>query len=124
MSNNRRVTPPNKEGKSGEEKRLNNVIKRLQRENDQLKAELKTLEVYFKKTQTFVKGYTEDLSAQELIKGAKDGKNIKKMKDAKLADHVCPKCGSEDYKTNILPFGVMKVCNGCKDVKVEKTKKD
>lgn len=124
MSNNRRVIPPNKEGKSGEEKRLNNVIKRLQRENDQLKAELKTLEVYFKKTQTFVKGYTEDMTVQELITAAKDGKNLKKMKDAKLSDKTCPQCGSEDFKVNSLPFGIMRLCNGCKYVKVEKTKKD
>jgi predicted nuclease with TOPRIM domain len=120
----RKQSPLHKEEKDGEVKRLKNALRRMERENNQLKAELKTLEVYFKKTQTFVKGYTEDNTVQELISAAKDGKTLKKMKDEQLAEKTCPQCGGDDFKVNTLPFGIMKLCNGCKYVKVEKTKKE
>lgn len=122
MGTQRRTIPPHKEEKSGEEKRLKNVIKRLERENRQLKSELNTMEAYFKKTQNFVKGYTDDLTAQELINGARTGKKLKEIIEVKESEAICSKCGSDNVVISPLPFGEMFSCKmeNCKHVQVKK----
>lgn len=111
---------PQKEEKDGEIKKLKNRIRRLQKENNKLKSELKTYDQYFKKTQNFVNEHTKEFSVFELIEAAKTQKNLKEMKMEKDIESVCPVCFSKNVKVDTLPFGKITICKDCSHTKIKK----
>jgi arginine utilization protein RocB len=108
MARGRHIKYPEKE-KDGEVKRLRDCLKRKQKEIDKLKSELKTYEAAFQKNIQFLKGKTKDLSLKELLEGAKNEDNLKKIEENKemtfkeMEDRwKCFKCGKGMMKLIIF----------------------
>lgn len=57
----------NKEPKDGRVKALLKKVNSLEKENDRLKSELKTLNEYFKKTDTYLRDKLQDRSIEEIL---------------------------------------------------------
>lgn len=72
-----------KEEKSGEVKKLKAHIRKLEHEISRLKSELKTYDRAFQKNLVFLKEKTDELTVEELIKGAEQELSLKQIKDDK-----------------------------------------
>jgi hypothetical protein len=68
-----------KEEKDGEVKRLKNVIRRLESDKRKLLSEKNSLEEVLKRNFNFLKGMTEDIPLEDLVKAASSNKNLKQM---------------------------------------------
>ena len=96
---------PNNEAKDGTVQKLKKRIKRLETENSKLKSELRSYDRAFKKTTKFLKGQTNDVSLNDLVKGAKEDKSLEEVK----AIPVCTMCSGEVFQLN-SPAGVVSFC--------------
>lgn len=96
-----------KEDKDGEVSKLKERIRKLEKENNQLKSEIRTLESAFDKTKRFLKGSMNEFSVEDAIEAAKKDKTLKEMKTQYT--NFCPKCGGE-IRVDKLPFGSMVFC--------------
>jgi predicted nuclease with TOPRIM domain len=94
-----------KEEKDGNIGKLKNRIARLQKENDRLKSEIKTLESYKNLTTRYVKNELDGVPVEKVISGIKKQKDLKEIKDSM----TCIKCGT-DYATCPSPKGVIYMC--------------
>lgn len=108
---------PRKDPKDAEITKLKNRIRRLEKERNNLKTEVKTYEAAFRATEKYLKDFTEEFSVEELIDAAKEKKTLRKAKKAK---HACPSCFSTNVTVKKLSFGDMVSCKDCNDVKVVK----
>ena len=72
-----------KEEKDGEIKRLKNTIRRLESDKRKLLSEVKTLEEAFGKNIQFLKGKTDGLTLNELIKAAKNEQSLEQVENEK-----------------------------------------
>jgi len=102
-----------KEEKSGEVARLKKRIHHLEKENTKLKSELRTYSRAFEKNITFLREKTNDVSLEDLIKGANAElalKDIKKEVIHKFEDlkkkWQCHICEEGIMKLIIIPNGL------------------
>ena len=100
----------NVEHKDGEIGRLKRRIARLENENSMLKSQLKTYDRAFHKNIKFLKGKTDDLSLEELIKGAQEELTVNEIKMEKQyrfedlkAKWKCFSCNEGVLKIFIIP---------------------
>jgi predicted nuclease with TOPRIM domain len=101
---------PYKEAKDGEVKKLRARVKKLEKENNRLKSELRAFEQAFHKTTRFLRDNTDDINLEDLVDAAKDGKSLKEVKNVK---DVCPMCFSENYSNIKARFGKLRTCGNC-----------
>ena len=101
-----------KEPKSGEIAKLKKHIRHLENEITKLKSELRTYDKVFNKNITFLKEKTNNLSLEDLIKGANDELNLQQIKQVKnhtfedlKRKWMCHKCNIGVMKMVIVPFG-------------------
>lgn len=71
----------NKEAKDAETGKLKRHIAHLEKENKRLKSQLRTYEAAFNKNIRFLKGKTDDLSLEELIKGAQEELTVNEIRE-------------------------------------------
>jgi hypothetical protein len=100
----------NKEAKDGETSKLKRRIAHLEKENKLLKSQLRTYEAAFHKNIRFLKGKTDDLSLEELIKGAQEELTVNEIKADKQykfedlkAKWQCFKCNEGVLRLIIIP---------------------
>ena len=109
---------PRKEAKDGSTEKLKRRIKRLEKENDKLKSEVRTLEAYRELTDTYVGGKLDGVPVERVIQGVKKKSNLKRIKEYKpeMID-TCPDCRSRSTISELIrvPFrnGVVKICGNC-----------
>lgn len=94
-----------KEEKDGQAGRLNKRIRRLEKDKKELISKLRTAEAALEKNLKFLKGSTEDVTVEDLIEAAKNGDNLKELKEKK----ECPNCKKELTVFN-TPFGNVETC--------------
>ena len=92
------------------ERALRKKIKELEKENDRLKSELKTLNKAFSKTAAYLKGNTDNVSVEKIIEGVKAEKTLVEIQ----IENRCPSCKQGQIKSSRLPFGRIEICSvGC-----------
>lgn len=103
-----------KQEKDGNTQKLKNRIKRLEKENNNLRSEINSLEQAFKNTTKFLRDHTEHISLDELINAAKNGSSLKNVQDEQKVEPVCPKCFSKNFIVVPTPFGEVRSCGDCR----------
>jgi predicted nuclease with TOPRIM domain len=106
---------PRKEEKDGQIQRLRNRIRRLEKENERLKQEIKTLETYRDVTNKYIDEELDGIPVERVIRGVEKHQNLKKVTDE--VKPVCPKClnrdililGRQDGKMHLCKCGYKKV---------------
>ena len=99
---------PMKEAKTGNEQKLRNRIRYLERKVKALEKEKRAFESAFKHTKSFLRDHTEEISLEKLIEAAKKGQSLKDAKDdSKLKS--CEKCGGCDLRH----IGKLILCMSC-----------
>lgn len=111
---------PKKEAKDGETQRLKRRIRRLEKENNKLKSELRSYDQAFKKMTKHIEHFTDDYSVEELIESARASKKPKKVE----VKETCHSCMSTNVFVGSLPFGRLISCQDCGKVKTYYAKKD
>lgn len=91
--------------KSGQVATLKRRVHHLEKENKQLKSELRSYEKALAKNVTFLKEKTTNLSLEDLIAGANDELNLQQIKDKKVDTFDEMKKKWNCYECNI---GIMK----------------
>lgn len=89
------------------ERALRKKIKDLEKENDRLKSELKTLNKAFSKTAAYLKGNTDHVSVEKIIEGVKAEKTLVEIQ----TENKCPSCEQGEIKSSRLPFGRIQICS-------------
>lgn len=110
---------PKKEPKDGEVTKLKTRIRRLEKDNKQLKSELRSYDQVFKRMNKHIGHFTDEFSLEELIDAAKETRKPEK-KSEKSVKNVCVECGSSDVFVGSLPFGKLHSCRVCAHVRTEK----
>lgn len=108
---------PRREEKDGELQKLKNRLRNLEKENNRLKSELRTYEQAFKKTTTFLRDNTKEISVERLIEAAKNNNSLKEIKKQDISI-VCKFCFSEDLHISYIPAGKMILCRNCRKTEV------
>lgn len=104
-------------------KGLKAANRRLKSDNQRLKAELSTLQEAFKKTSSYLKNNTDNISVEKIIEGVKKGSNLEQIKKH-TKFNKCEKCGSFNIKDLSVPgVGKIVLCVDCKHRKVVKHEK-
>lgn len=105
-------------------KELKAANRRLKSDNQRLKGELETLHEAFKKTSTYLKNNTDNISVEKIIEGVKRGSDFEQIKKHTKFDN-CEKCGSYNVKDlNVPTVGKIILCGDCKHRKVLKNEKE
>lgn len=101
-----------REEKDGEIGKLKRHIRHLEKENSRLKSELRTYERVFNKNIKFLKERTENLSLDDLLKGAQQELSLQQIKEDKVQKFEdlerkwrCFKCSHGIMKLIIIPKG-------------------
>lgn len=100
---------PKSEAKSGNEQKLRNRIRYLERKVKRLEAEKRAYESAFKTTTSFLKDHTEEISLEKLIEGAKKGNSLKEVQEENQIKE-CEHCGADDLRR----IGKLVLCMVCK----------
>lgn len=95
----------NNEPKDGETAKLKRHIRHLEKENKKLKSELRSYEKALAKNITFLKEKTNDLTLEELIKGANEELNLKQIKKESFDSFEMMK---KKWSCYICDAGIMK----------------
>lgn len=97
-----------KEEKDGQIQRLRNRVRRLERENERLKQEIKTLEAYRNITNKYIDDELDGIPVEKVIKSVEKHHNLAKVKDE--IKPVCPMCLNKSMTILGRPDGVMHMC--------------
>ena len=100
---------PRKEEKDGSVQRLKNRIRRLEKENERLKHEIKTLEAYRNITNKYIDEELDGIPVEKIIKSLEKHHNLEQIKDE--IKPVCPKCLNKDMMILGRPDGVLHKCS-------------
>lgn len=114
---------PKREEKDGELQKLKTRVKRLEKENDRLKSELRSYEQAFKNTNKFLRDNTKEISLEALIKAAKEGSSLRDVQKQEL-HRTCKYCLSIDVHVSDTPVGKMVVCRNCSKTDIEKKQQE
>jgi DNA-directed RNA polymerase subunit M/transcription elongation factor TFIIS len=103
-----------KESKSGEVQKLKRRIRYLEKKNERLISEIKTLEAYKELTNEYIGGELDGVPVERVIKGVQKKQKLKKVKEKEDKEVPCPKCHNKAVK--VLPYrsGNIKVCGNAK----------
>jgi chromosome segregation ATPase len=102
-------------------KDLKAANRRLKSDNQRLKAELDTLNEAFKKTSSYIKNNTDNVSVEKIIEGVKKGSTLEQIKKS----NKCEACQSTNVKDLHVPnVGRIVLCGDCKHRKVLKNDKE
>jgi formylmethanofuran dehydrogenase subunit E len=104
------LTYPKDNDKTEQIKELKAIVRRLQKDNRSLKAELKTLEAAFVETQGFLKKQMWEFSVEEVIDAVK---KKRRLNAAKNPDILCEKCGAKMDQLTVPRMGTICVCTHC-----------
>lgn len=107
-----------KEEKDGEVSKLKRRIKRLEKENERLKSEIKTLEAYKELTNGYIDGKLDGIPVERVIKSVEKEQKLKKV----ITDNKpkCPVCGAEGMKIIKTPHNETHLCQLCNYLKVNR----
>lgn len=96
-------------------KDLKAANRRLKSDNQRLKMELQTLQEAFKKTSSYLKNNTDNISVESIIEGVKKGSSLEQIKKT----NKCDKCGEACIKDfHVANVGRIILCTSCKTRKV------
>lgn len=102
------------EPKTSEVKSLKKRIAKLEHENKRLKSELKTYEQMFRKTVTFLKKDTEELTIHQIIKGVDADETLFEIKEKVKERWACFSCPEGILKLILVPGDrYFRKCNAC-----------
>lgn len=99
---------PRKEEKDSRIDRLRNRIRRLEKENERLKQEIKTLEAYRNITNKYIDEELDGIPVEKVIKSVEKHHNLKKVTDE--VKPTCPMCLNKDILILGRQDGVMHLC--------------
>jgi predicted RNA-binding Zn-ribbon protein involved in translation (DUF1610 family) len=85
---------PKAEAKDGQVEKLRNRIRKLTKQVDELKSEVRTYKSAWKDTGEFLRDHTENISLEKLVKAANGNKSLKDVQE----ESQCPSCGSDNVK--------------------------
>lgn len=95
----------NKEPKDGEITKLKKHIRHLEKENSMLKSQLRTYDKALAKNVTFLKERTNDLTLEDLIKGANAELNLQQIKKTSFDNFDAMK---KKWCCHLCSVGIMK----------------
>jgi len=117
MGRKRNTHNENEEQNEATIKELKAANRRLKSDNKRLKAELETLNEVFKKTSSYIKNNTDNISVEKLIDGVRKGSDLEQIKKS----NKCEKCGDTKVKDfYVSNVGRIILCPSCKTRKVIK----
>jgi predicted RNase H-like nuclease (RuvC/YqgF family) len=111
---------PQKEAKDSEVQRLKRRIKRLEKERDQLKSEIKTLESFRDLTIDYVDGKLEGVPVEKVIRGIDKKQKLDKIKKPDVIKEICTKCLKGELKRVPYRSGVIIICGNCEHRETKK----
>ena len=97
-----------KEEKDSQIQRLRNRVRRLEKENERLKQEIKTLEAYRNITNKYIDNELDGMPVEKIIRSVEKHHNLSKVKDE--IKPACPKCLNKDITILGRPDGKMHLC--------------
>jgi len=103
--------PQKKDLKDERLNKLQRRVKRLEKENAILRSEIKTLEAYRDKTNTYIGGELDGVSVEDVIKSIEKKLPLKKIKDKD--NHKCSACGEMGLKIMPILNGELYLCSKC-----------
>lgn len=109
---------PLKEAKDNTVSKLKQRIRRLEKENERLKQEIKTLEAYKNITNKYIDDELDGIPVEKVIKSVEKHHNLSQVKNT--VNPTCPKCLNNNPITLGRPDGVMIKCLKCGFQKVIK----
>ena len=115
--------PRSERGNKDAVEELKGTIRKLRSDKRKLISEVEGLKKALEENVQFLKGETDSLSLQELIKAAKSNKSLKDIKSTESTEvlEVCNKCMSQDvFISKISAVGTIKLCRSCRHREVTK----
>jgi predicted nuclease with TOPRIM domain len=110
---------PIREAKDGEVQKLKRRIKRLEKENERLKSELRTLESFRSLTSDYIGDKLDGVPVEKVIRGVEKKHKLSKIKPDTIKE-VCQKCLRGELKKVPYRGGVVEVCGECQHREVKK----
>lgn len=111
---------PNREAKDGLIQKLKRRIVRLEKENERLKSELKTLESFRELTSDYIDGKLDNVPVEKVIRGVEKKQKLSSIKKPDVIKEVCIKCLSGELKRIPYRAGVIIVCGSCEHREIKK----
>lgn len=99
---------PKKEEKDGQLQKLKSRIRRLEKENERLKSEIKTLEAYRSITNKYIDEELNGVPVEKVIKSIEKHHNLGQIKDE--IKPVCPNCLNKDLMILGRQDGTFHMC--------------
>ncbi len=109
---------PRKEEKDGQIQRLKSRIRRLEKENDRLKQEVKTLEAYKNITNKYIDDELDGVPIEKVIRSVEKHHNLNEIVEE--VKPACPNCINPALSILGRPDGVLHMCGKCGYKKVVK----
>ena len=104
---------PVREAKDGELQKAKRRIKRLEKDVQRLKSEIKTLEGFREAASSYIDGKLDGVPVERVIKGIQKKQTLKQTKPDVIKE-CCPKCITAELKIVPYPGGEARVCGNCK----------
>ncbi len=95
---------------------LKDQVRKLVKENQRLKSELKTLDAAFNKTAGYLRDQTKDIPLKKLIKGSESFSTLTEIKNDLM---TCPKCNDKCKEIETLA-GTLHLCPTCQYRKMDR----
>jgi predicted nuclease with TOPRIM domain len=103
--------PQKKDLKDERLNKLQRRVKRLEKENSLLRSEIKTLEAYRLKTNTYIDEELDGVPVEDVIKSVEKKLTLKKVKEKDK--HKCNACGNMSLKIMPILNGELNLCGDC-----------
>ena len=111
---------PVREAKDGEIQKLKRRIKRLEKENERLRSEIKTLEAFRDLTSDYIDGKLEGVPVEKVIRGVEKKQKLSNIKKPDVIKEICTKCLKGELKKVPYRSGVVIVCGECQHREIKK----
>lgn len=108
---NQKKIPQKKDLKDERLNKLQRRVKRLEKENALLRSEIKTLEAYRDKTNTYIDGELDGVPVEDVIKSVDKKLTLKKVKEKDK--NKCTACGNMSLKVMPILNGELNLCGDC-----------
>lgn len=103
--------PQKKDLKDERLNKLQRRVKRLEKENAILRSEIKTLEAYRDKTNTYIDKELDGIPVEDVIKSVEKQLTLKQVKNKDSMK--CPACGNMTLKIMPILNGELNLCGNC-----------
>lgn len=111
---------PVKAARDGEIQRLKRRIARLEKENQRLKSEIKTLEGFRDLTSEYIGGKLDNVPVEKVIKGIESKQKFDSIRPKDIIKEVCTKCLKGELKRVPYRAGVIVICGNCEHREIKK----